>query len=221
MTIANSEAPVDTKSRILSVAEGLFAEHGFDSVSLRHITTDAGVNLASVNYYFGSKEALVAEVISEHCAPINRERLSLLAQAEAAARGKALAVEKIVDTFVSPVFGAAEAHDGSTGRFCQLIGRVMGDRDPRVRNIVARQFPEVFAAYRRAFCRALPHLSPEILGTRILFMAGALVQSLLFLDQLDDVMPGEGAKTDVRILREQMIPFMAAGMAAPLPAKPQ
>ncbi len=217
MTEAATEASVDTKTRILTVAEELFAEHGFDAVSLRHITTEAGVNLASVNYYFGSKEGLVAEVISEHCAPINRERLSLLAEAEAAAEGKPLRVETIVDTFVSPVFTAAEAADGSTGRFCRLVGRVMGDRDERVRALAAKQFPEVFAAYQEALCRSLPHLTPEVLGTRLLFMAGALVQSLLFLDQIGDVMPGPGEKVDVATLRHQIIPFMAAGLSAPRP----
>jgi len=221
VTQTATEAPPDTKRRILSVAEELFAEYGFDAVSLRHITTEAGVNLAAVNYYFGSKEGLVTEVISEHCAPINRQRLSLLAEAETAAKGRALAVETIVDTFVSPVFTAAEASDGSTGRFCRLVGRVMGDRDERVRAIAAKQFPEVFAAYQRAFCRALPHLTPEVLGTRLLFMAGALVQSLLFLDQIGDVMPEQGGKIDVHTLRQQMVPFMAAGMRAPLPESPR
>lgn len=55
---------VDTKSRILDTAEELFMEHGFEATSLRLITTAAGVNLAAVNYHFGSKEELFQAVLT-------------------------------------------------------------------------------------------------------------------------------------------------------------
>ncbi|TOE36321.1 TetR family transcriptional regulator, partial [Vibrio parahaemolyticus] len=48
-----------TKEKILDVAEGLFAEYGFNDTSLRTITGKANVNLASVNYHFGDKKTLV------------------------------------------------------------------------------------------------------------------------------------------------------------------
>ena len=44
-----------TKGRILDAAEELFMEHGFEATSLRQITATAHVNLAAVNYHFGSK----------------------------------------------------------------------------------------------------------------------------------------------------------------------
>lgn len=47
----------DTKTRILDAAEKLFAERGFSETSLRLITSKAEVNLASVNYHFGSKKS--------------------------------------------------------------------------------------------------------------------------------------------------------------------
>jgi len=47
---------IDTKNRILDAAEVLFAERGFADTSLRLITSEADVNLASVNYHFGSKK---------------------------------------------------------------------------------------------------------------------------------------------------------------------
>lgn len=49
----------DTKTRILDAAEKLFAERGFSETSLRLITSKAEVNLASVNYHFGSKKELI------------------------------------------------------------------------------------------------------------------------------------------------------------------
>ena len=59
---AASTPHFSTKDRILSAAEALFAEFGFVGTSLRQVTSRADVNLAAVNYHFGSKDNLVAEV---------------------------------------------------------------------------------------------------------------------------------------------------------------
>ena len=74
-------AKTDTKTRILDTAERLFAQKGFDAVSLRNIIASAKVNLAAVHYHFGSKQALVHAVIGRRLRPINGERLAKLAEA--------------------------------------------------------------------------------------------------------------------------------------------
>ena len=74
-TQAEQARPGDTKERILDSAEKLFADAGFDGTSLRGITAGAGVNLAAVHYYFGSKEALVQAVLARRLEPINRRRI--------------------------------------------------------------------------------------------------------------------------------------------------
>ncbi|NJK90603.1 MAG: TetR/AcrR family transcriptional regulator [Blastochloris sp.] len=68
----------DTRQRILDSAESLFAENGFEATSLRAITSVAGVNLASVNYHFGSKDNLIVEVLARAIRPLNEQRLHLL-----------------------------------------------------------------------------------------------------------------------------------------------
>ncbi|MFO7982053.1 MAG: TetR family transcriptional regulator, partial [Desulfuromonadales bacterium] len=68
----------DTKERILDAAEGLFAREGFHGTSLRAITTRAAVNLAAVNYHFGSKDTLIEAVFERRLTPLNRLRLQRL-----------------------------------------------------------------------------------------------------------------------------------------------
>lgn len=58
-------AHFSTKDRILGAAEELFAQHGFAGTSLRQVTSLAAVNIAAVNYHFGSKEGLYATVLEE------------------------------------------------------------------------------------------------------------------------------------------------------------
>ena len=57
-------------------------EHGFEATGLRSITAAAGVNLAAVNYHFGTKEELFESVLTRRLDPMNQERLQLLDQLE-------------------------------------------------------------------------------------------------------------------------------------------
>src|SRR3974377_1883239 len=82
------EMPSDrTRAFILDAAERLYAERGFSDVTLRDIVAAAGVNLAAVNYHFGSKDELIAELFVTRSIATNRHRLNELKAAEAA-RGR-------------------------------------------------------------------------------------------------------------------------------------
>ena len=54
-----------TKARLLDAAAGVFARHGFRDAGVREICAAAGVNQASVNYHFGSKEGLYSAVLQD------------------------------------------------------------------------------------------------------------------------------------------------------------
>src|SRR5499427_5778412 len=90
------EAPVATKDRILDAAEALFMEHGFEATSLRSITAAAGVNLAAVNYHFGSKEELFQAVLTRRLDPMNQERVDLLTRLENEAAPAPLPCDRIL-----------------------------------------------------------------------------------------------------------------------------
>ena len=93
----------DTSSRILDAAEALFMAHGLEATTLRQITTVAKVNLAAVNYHFGSKDALIEAVFRRRLNHLNDECLQMLDHLEAAAAGEPVRPSQIVDAF----FGAA------------------------------------------------------------------------------------------------------------------
>ena len=80
----------DTRERILDAAERLFMESGYEGTSMRMITGEAGVNLAAVNYHFGSKEALLREVFRRRLNWLNTERLRALDLLEQQAQGAPL-----------------------------------------------------------------------------------------------------------------------------------
>ena len=78
-----------TRSEIFTAAEQLFARHGFHAVSIRDITAEAGVNVAAVNYHFGSKDELLLQIFRTRAAELNRERARMLHEAEARHGGTA------------------------------------------------------------------------------------------------------------------------------------
>src|SRR3954452_12588145 len=105
------EAQAATKQAVFNAAERLFALHGFQNVSVRDITAEAGVNLASVNYHFGSKDVVLFEIFRRRTSELNRERARMLHEAAARHGGKP-PVRRILEAyFAPPLRWAAPAND--------------------------------------------------------------------------------------------------------------
>ena len=81
-------------------------EHGFEATSLRAITAAAGVNLASVNYHFGSKEELFQAVLTRRLDPMNQERLDLLTRLERESGPAPLRCDRILSAMFVPRCGS-------------------------------------------------------------------------------------------------------------------
>src|ERR1700759_4339974 len=113
--------PTDhTRSAILSAAERLYADRGFADVTLRDIVAPADVNFAAVNYHFGSKDELIAELFVTRSLATNRERLNELKTAEADGGGRG-SVDGILCALVGPTLRgrprpSATASDCPSGR---------------------------------------------------------------------------------------------------------
>ena len=118
MSQITEKDPKDTRERILSCAERLFAESGFDLTSLRTITTEAEVNLAAVNYHFGTKDELVREVLRRRIEPLNKERFDELARREASAGPSGPSVEEIIDAFIGPALRLSSDPAGGAVSSC-------------------------------------------------------------------------------------------------------
>src|SRR5512136_2372940 len=107
----NDETQAATKAQVFAAAERLFALHGFQNVSVRDITAEAGVNLASVNYHFGSKDALLFEIFRRRTAELNRERARMLHEAADRHGGKPPVREILRALFEPPLRWSTPNHD--------------------------------------------------------------------------------------------------------------
>ena len=204
---------IDTRERILDVAERLFGERGFPATSLRDITAEAGVNVASVNYHFGSKEALLAEVLERRLEPINERRLELLDAVEARAGDGPPALEAVIRAFLSPPFHRQRVWGDDGQGFFRLVGRIHGETNEDFRATFVKQFDEVFRRFTAALHRALPHLDDADMSWRMLFMVGSMAFTMSWGPTL--VAHGPAAARDPEDVLESLVLYAAAGMAAP------
>src|SRR5512144_758055 len=105
----------ETRTRILDAAEELFMQHGFEGTSMRLLTARAAVNLAAVNYHFGSKHALIEAVFRRRLDPMNAARLAALESLEA--EGRPSDPERIIRAFVGESLRMIEDAKGGGRNF--------------------------------------------------------------------------------------------------------
>lgn len=105
-TTRGAQGAGEARERILVAAELLFARQGVDKTSIREITNDAGVNVALVNYYFRSKEALAEEIFMRLAQRVTVLRLAELSKVMDTSRqnNTPLRLEDLVDCFIRPYF---------------------------------------------------------------------------------------------------------------------
>jgi AcrR family transcriptional regulator len=214
--VALDATSADTKTRILDAAEQLFMEHGFEATSLRSLTSAASVNLAAVNYHFGSKEELFQAVLTRRLDPMNQERIELLERVEREAAGKPMSCEKILFAMLIPALRLARDEQRGGKNFLRLVGRAYADPAPFIRHFLSEQYAEMIGKYKEAFHKALPQLSRQELTWRLHFVMGALSYTLAGTDLLklfQQVAPGE--RDNDELVLQKLAPFLVAGLKAP------
>ncbi len=205
----------DTKTAILDAAEMLFAEKGYDATSLRMITTTAGANLAAVNYYFGSKEALLEAVYKRRIDRINHERIALLDAAEKKAGNNPVAIEILVDIFVRPALQMVQENSEGGQNFIRLLGRSYLEPSHVLQEKVRLLYDEVTRRFKPAFARALPQLSAEELYWRLHFMIGVLAYCMTGTDMMRMIASSKIEQTDdIDLLIARLVRFVTHGLTA-------
>jgi len=150
---------IDTKQKILDTAENLFGAKGYDATSLRHIITEAGVNLAAIHYHFGSKEELLDQLIVRRAGPVNEKRIALLDQIEAEA-GAVLTREQVVELADAVAASGGVASGIGTSRYG---ARLIVQADSR-EEAVAKATEEFTAAAATAGLPPGPVVRTEAVG---------------------------------------------------------
>lgn len=204
-----------TKNKILDAAEKLFADKGFNGTSLREITSQAEVNLAAVNYHFGSKKELIKAVMSRYMnelSPRLESALITICNEE-----KQPTLVEVFSAFVEPLLALNHFKENGTSNFLQLLGRGYTDSQGFLRWFLTTRYPVVIDSFITAVHKAYPELSTEEMFWRLHFTMGTIVFTMSSSDALMDIAKNDFNKNiDIAGVIKQVIPYVAAGVGAPI-----
>lgn len=222
---AQTDAPVSTTGtyyRILDVAEALFARHGIQGTSIRTITDQADVNVAAVNYHFGSKDKLVSEIIRRRAQSLEQERSDLLDEIEARCRqeGRSPRPEELVSVLISPTFKRIRSGDPGWINFIRFHARLIWE--PGAERFSSQMSSQgMFERVDEMLQAALPELARDsaLRSWRFQFVRAAAQQTVIVLAMLES---GEeprsislaGAIKDFSVdrIERELIAFVSAGL---------
>jgi AcrR family transcriptional regulator len=199
-----------SRERIFCTAERLFAERGFDRVSLRDITAAAGVNLASVSYYFGSKDGLLLEIFRTRAAELNRERAQLLQQVLATDEARP-EVRAILSALIAP---STRWISDERRVALQFLIRARSEGNEQIREILCHNVAHL-RRFIEALQRALPELSRKEIVWRLHFTLAVLHRnSAEDYERLRVLSDGVCTPDDRDSLLRRLLDYTSAGFAA-------
>ncbi len=197
----------------MDAAEKLFARRGFHGTSLRDITGAAGVDLALVNYHFGTKNRLLAAVVERRGSVLNEERLRRLAAVRAQAAPAAASTEAVIAAFFDPILDRlATAGPGWHSYFALLA--YVNNSPEWGRELMGATFDLTVRTFIQAVMDSLPDAAPEDIFWGYNFLTGALTLSLAETGRLDALSDGLCQSNDVAALKARLGPYVTAGIRA-------
>jgi AcrR family transcriptional regulator len=197
------------RQRLMDASEQLFAEHGWNAVSIRTIVAAADVNLAALHYHFGSKEQLLTEIFTARAKPIAEERMRLLAEIER--EGGIPSLEKILEAFLRPALTIGSDQRFGGRAFIKLRARLATEPESVSRRILANAFDESSGDFLAALGRALPSLPQADLEWRFHFMLGTMFYTMADAGRIQSLTDGRCDPGRVEDALMHIIPFLAAG----------
>jgi AcrR family transcriptional regulator len=206
------------KERILDTAERLFARHGFYGVSVRDITEAAGVDVALVNYHFGSKRELFAAVFQRRAEILNPERLARLEEVRRAALPGVPSLEDIVNSFTYPLLERSARGGPGWKSYFALVAQV--NNSPEWGPVLMTQyFDPLVERLIAALREALPECPLREIYWGYQFLTGALTITFAETGRIDKLSGGLCKSSDLDSVHERLPPYVAAGFRAICGAK--
>jgi AcrR family transcriptional regulator len=200
-----------TKDKLMDAAEKLFARRGFHGTSLRDITAEAGVDLALVNYHFGGKKQLLAEVVGRRGTVLNDERLKRLAEARASAAPDPPSTETVIAAFLDPIFDRL-AHAGPGWHSYFALLAYVNNSPEWGRKLMSGTFDATVRQFIQAVKESLPGAAPADIYWGYNFLTGALTLSLAETGRLDALSDGLCRSNDVAEMKARLGPYVSAGL---------
>src|ERR1700746_3056809 len=202
-----------TRTAILAAAERLYAERGFSDVTLRDIVAEANVNLAAVNYHFGSKDELIAELFVTRSLALNRERLRELRAAEDRGGGRA-ELSEILGALIGPSLRGCLGPERKRSTAARFMIRASIESVPPIRRIRNREIDHL-RKFVAAMRRALPDRAEVELYWGLHFALAMAQQTVRDSERLTKLSDSQCDLDDVEAVIERVVQVAVMALAGP------
>ena len=209
-----------TTDRILDAAEVEFAAHGFVETSVRTITTKAKVNLAAVNYHFGSKKGLIQAVTDRFLGPLSQQlQIQLNAYEKSAhqSQNDEHELRNLFNILAQSCQYVAQHNHHSLAVFARLINTAYSQSQGHLRKHLTKQYGASFLYFMKILRQFMPVMTNEQFFWRFHYLLGMLVFSLSSSEALLAICEGEYAShRGLDQIMADLVPIMASAAQAPI-----
>lgn len=202
-----------TRERILKAAERIYAASGFHGMSLREVTLLAGVNLAAVNYHYGSKDKLIHAIADRRLAPVNAERIQRLKKLRLEHGDKPIPPADLVASMIAPLFKALRHSKSNRAIMVRLVAQLLIDEPHRFSHIHQAFFQSVVDAYHNELQRTYPNLSSHQLYARFFCASAMLLGLRLIHESMDWFLQVRTESKQLDLLEAEMTAFLLGGLS--------
>jgi len=200
----------ETVERILHAAGILFAERGFAETSLRTITGMAEVNLAAVNYHFGSKKSLIQAVFANFLNPFCMFLEAEIDRVEAE-KDKQHTVDDLLECIKRALVLTTEKTGVSTQRITRLLSLGYMQSQEHLRKFIVANFGHTYARFTNLLRDTVPDMDPVTFYWHLYFMLGAAVFTLSSFDSLKAILSDNWeADSEIDSVLSLMIPSLSS-----------
>jgi len=207
-------AQSETVERILDAASVLFAERGYAETSVRTITTAAGVNLAAVNYHFGSKKILIQAVFARVLQPFCVELEAKLDRLEL---GEKVDAESLLDcvfkALLDSLIDKQQAEPEKVLRlqqFMRLLGMAYTQAQGHLRRFIVSEYGGVYGRFIQLLKSTAVATKPIDFYWQLYFMLGATVFTLSSIDSIQGIIEDNfAAASSIDRAMDLLVPTLA------------
>ncbi len=211
-TSAAGQETTETRDRILGVAERLFARRGYEATSVRDITTEAGCNVAAVNYHFGGKENLYVETFRGLLGELRDLRIRRI-RFDMTEAGTSATVETFVESmanaFLEPFV------DEARGRLLMaFVSREMVDRHLPAEVFFDEFIRPVLDVAHEQLSVVAPRLDPMTARLCLMSLVGQLLHVLRAQLMFSSGAPADLVPADLKSHVDHVVRFTVGGICA-------
>ncbi len=194
---SHTQDNLNARERILASAETIFLQDGFDSTSIRELTEAAGVNVALVNYYFGSKRNLYLEVL--------RRKFSTAAAQKCQALGEKLAAQtepdlhQVISAYVELYLGSDQSAQ-ATQQFLKLISRHFSEDEDAMELLLE----ELVIPIHQLMKRSIRQIDPQLDSNKLSLCIGSITGQIFHFLRFPHAFKTLVQLPENKILREEM-----------------